>query len=30
MKAIAVPDGSHIDYHDRAALTNAMLDALGK
>jgi hypothetical protein len=30
LRTLAVPDGSHIDYRDRAALTNAMLDGLGE
>ena len=27
LKAIPVPDGSHVDYHSRAPLTRALLDA---
>lgn len=30
MKALTVPDGSHVDYRSRAALTNALIDALMK
>jgi hypothetical protein len=30
LRSLPVPDGSHIDYHDRAALTSALLDALKK
>jgi len=29
LQGLPVPDGSHIEYHDRAALTNILLDALG-
>jgi hypothetical protein len=27
LKSIAVPDGSHVDYRNRAALTRALVDA---